>query len=276
MKDEQKDGQILTPLLADEDTTPAASRRMPWFAVIAVLLLAAAALGGLLYLTRQLIDRPAGDTPTLRVEPGNAGIEASPIDPRPAAGSDGPAIAPESTDAASGAAESAVPAATAQPDELAALREQVRGLSERVSALGSRLQEMADLEQRIVTLEQTHAQTRQDQETLTQRVEQQGRRLEAIVVPRPAPARSSRSSGAAGGAPGGRMAAAPQARLPFAVLGVEHWGGVAQVAISRAGGASWLAAGESLDGWQVLAIQGGEVVWRAPSGQTVTQPVGGP
>ncbi|MFZ5533390.1 MAG: hypothetical protein ACOY5H_07680 [Pseudomonadota bacterium] len=273
MKDEQKDEQILTPLLADEDTTPAAQRRMPWFAVIAVLLLAAAALGGLLYLTRQLIDRPAGDTPTLRVEPGNAGIEASPIDPRPAAGSDGPAIVPESTDAASGAAESAVPAATAQPDELAALREQVRGLSERVSALGSRLQELADLEQRIVTLEQTHAQTRQDQEALTQRVEQQGRRLEAIVVPRPAPARSA---GSAGGASGGRIAAVPQARPPFSVLGVEHWGGVAQVAISRAQGATWLVAGESLDGWQVLAIQGREVIWRAPSGQTVTQPVGGP
>ena len=28
------------------------------------------------------------------------------------------------------------------------------------------------------------------------------------------------------------MAAVPQARPPFSVLGVEHWGGVAQVAIS--------------------------------------------
>ena len=53
---------------------------MPWLAVIAMLLLAATALGGLLYLTRQLIDRPAGDTPTLRVEPGEAAIEASPIE----------------------------------------------------------------------------------------------------------------------------------------------------------------------------------------------------
>ncbi|MGK2927663.1 MAG: hypothetical protein ACSLE2_18775 [Lysobacterales bacterium] len=268
--------QAPAPLLADDDAIPAAPRRMPWFAVIAILLLTAIALGGLLYLTRQLIDRPAGDTPTLRVEHQEAAIEASPVDPLFPKGSDGPVIASEKTSADSAAGASAVPAdqATAvTADDLAALREQVRGLSERVSILGNRIQDRGDLEQRIVTLEQTHAQTRQDQEALTQRVEQQGRRLEAIVVPRPAPARSS---GAAGGAPGGRMAAAPQARLPFAVLGVEHWGGVAQVAIARPQGATWLVAGESLDGWQVLAIQGREVVWRGPSGQTVTQPVGGP
>ena len=269
--------QAPAPLLADEDATPAAPRRMPWLAVIAMLLLAAAALGGLLHLTRQLIDRPAGDTPTLRVEPGEAEIEASPIDPLLPDGADHPAIAParEEVSVDSAAAEPAAPAAATPPDDLTALREQVRGLSERVSALGSRFQEMAELEQRIGTLEQTLAQSRQDQEALTQRVEQQGRRLEAIVVPRPASARSSGSPGAATGA-GGRAAAVPQARLPFSVLGVEHWGGVAQVAIARAAGASWLAAGESLDGWQVLAIQGREVIWRAPSGQTVTQPAGGP
>ena len=267
--------QTPTPLLADEDTTPAAPRRMPWVAVIAVLLLAAAALGGLLYLTGQLIDRPAGDTPSLRVEPEEAAIEASPVDPLLPEGSDDPVIAPEKAPAASAAARSDVPVAHAAPlDDLATLREQVRGLSERVSALGSRFQELGDLEHRMVTLEQSLAQSRQDQEALTQRFEQQGRRLEAIVVPRPASARSSGSPGAATGA-GGRAAAVPQARLPFSVLGVEHWGGVAQVAISRAQGSTWLAAGESLDGWQVLAIQGREVVWRAPSGQTVTQPTGG-
>jgi len=269
--------QTPTPLLADEEATPRAPRRMPWFAVIAVLLLAAAALGGLLYLTRQLIDRPAGDTPTLRVEPEEAAIEASQIDPLLPEGADHPALAPArdemSVDLA--AAEPAAPAAATPADELATLREQVRGLSERVSALGSRLQDLGDLEQRIGTLEQTLAQARQDQETLTQRVEQQGRRIDTIVVPRPAPARSSGSPGASAGA-GGRAAAVPQARLPFSVLGVEHWGGVAQVAIARAQGSTWLAAGESLDGWQVLAIQGREVIWRAPSGQTVTQPAGGP
>ena len=265
--------QAPAPLLADEDATPAAPRRMPWLAVIAMLLLAAAALGGLLYLTRQLIDRPAGDTPTLRVEPGEAAIEASPIDPILPEGADHPAIAsaPEEMSADSGAAEPAAP--SAPPDDLGTLREQVRGLSERLNVLGSRIQELSDLEQRIGTLEQTRAQSRQDQEALTQRVEQQGRRLEAIVIPRPAPARPA---GPAGGAPGGRATGAPQVRLPFTVLGVEHWGGVAQVAIARAAGASWLAAGESLDGWQVLAIQGREVVWRAPSGQTVTQPAGSP
>ncbi len=270
--------QAPAPLLADDDAMPAAPRRMPWFAVIAILLLTAIALGGLLYLTRQLIDRPAGDTPTLRVEHQEAAIEASPVDPLFPEGSDGPVIASEKTSADSAAGASAVPAdqATAvTADDLAALREQVRGLSERVSILGNRIQDRGDLEQRIGTLEQTLAQARQDQETLTQRVEQQGRRIDAIVVPRPAPARSSGSPGASAGA-GGRAAAVPQARLPFSVLGVEHWGGVAQVAISRAQGSTWLAAGESLDGWQVLAIQGREVIWRAPSGQTVTQPAGGP
>ena len=69
--------QTPTPLLADEDATPAAPRRLPWFAVIAILLLAAAALGGLLYLTRQLIDRPAGETPSLRVEPEGAAVNRS-------------------------------------------------------------------------------------------------------------------------------------------------------------------------------------------------------
>lgn len=267
--------QTPTPLLADEDTTPAAPRRMPWLAVIAVLLLAAGALGGLVYLTGKLVDRPAGDTPSLRVEPEQAEIEATPVDPLLPEGSDDPVIAPEKTPAASAVATSAVPAVVAAPaDDQAALREQVRGLSERVSALGSRFQELGDLEQRIVTLEQTLAQYRQDQEALTQRVEQQGRRLDAIVVPRPAAARSPGSPGASTGA-GSRAAALPQARPPFSVLGVEHWGGVAQVAISRAQGSTWLAAGESLDGWQVLAIQGREVVWRAPSGQTVAQPMGG-
>ncbi|MGK2926852.1 MAG: hypothetical protein ACSLE2_14650 [Lysobacterales bacterium] len=264
--------QTPTPLLADGDTTPTAPRKMPWVAVSMLLLLAVVALGGLLHLTRQLVDRPAEDTPTLRVEPEEAAIEVSPIDPLFPESFGDPEASMDS--AAAAAVDSPVDLATdVPPDELAALREQVRGLSDRVSVLGNRFQELSDLEQRIGTLEQTLAQSRQDQEALTQRVDQQSRRLEAIVVPRPAPARPA---GSAGGAPGGRATGAPQVRLPFTVLGVEHWGGVAQVAIARAAGASWLAAGESLDGWQVLAIQGREVVWRAPSGQTVTQPAGGP
>ncbi len=163
--------------------------------------------------------------------------------------------------------------AAVSAEELEVLREQVRALSERVSDLGTRFQEQADMEQRIGSLEQLLEKIKQDQEMLAQRVESHGKRLDAIVVP-PRPARSPGPTGSSG-----KPAASPAAstaRPPFTVMGVDFWGGVAQVSISRAAGTTWLSAGESLDGWEVIAIQGREVVWRTPAGQTATQQIGGP
>lgn len=270
---DETDEQTLTPLLGDEDSTAPAPRRLPIIAILALLLLASAALGGLAYLTGKLVNRPAGESPDLVIGPsnilpppaellhpegialdGNGMIEADTAGPDPSG------VAPDPV----------VPA-----DSLAALREQVRALSERVSELGNRFQEQADeradAEQRIKTLEQLLESAKQDQEALAQRVESHNKRLDAIVVPRPA-ARSSGSAGSAGKPP---SPAASTARPPFTVLGVDQWGGVAQISISRAAGPAWLAVGESLEGWQVLAIHGREVIWRAPSGQTVTQQIGG-
>ena len=270
------DEQTLTPLLGDEDSTASAPRRLPIIAILALLLLASAALGGLAYLTGKLVNRPAGESPDLVIGPssippppaellhpegialdGNGTIEADP--------------APIQPDTSGVAPTPAVPA-----DSLDALREQVRALSERVSELGNRFQEQADeradAEQRIKTLEQLLESAKQDQEALAQRVESQAKRLDANVIPRPA---AARSPGSAGSAKPPASPAASTARPPFTVLGVDQWGGVAQISISRAAGPAWLAVGESLEGWQVLAIHGREVIWRAPSGQTVTQQIGG-
>lgn len=266
------DEQTLTPLLSDEDSTAPAPRRLPIIAILALLLLASAALGGLAYLTGKLVNRPAGESPDLVIGPssippppaellhpegialdGNATTEADP--------------APIQPDTSGVALDPAVPA-----DSLDALREQVRGLAERVSELGNRFQERGDLEQRIQSLEQQLAKIGQDQETLAQRVESQAKRLDAIVIPSPA---AARSPGSAGSAKPPASPAASTARPPFTVLGVDQWGGAAQISISRAAGPAWLAVGESLEGWQVLAIHGREVIWRAPSGQTVTQQIGG-
>ena len=270
------DEQTLTPLLSDEDSTAPAPRRLPIIAILALLLLASAALGGLAYLTGKLVNRPAGESPDLVIGPssippppaellhpegialdGNATTEADP--------------APIQPDTSGVALDPAVPA-----DSRDALREQVRALSERVSDLGTRFQEQADAradaEQRIKTLEQLLESAKQDQETLAQRVESHNKRLDAIVIQRPA---AARSPGSAGSAKPPASPAASTARPPFTVLGVDQWGGVAQISISRAAGPAWLAVGESLEGWQVLAIHGREVIWRAPSGQTVTQQIGG-
>lgn len=255
------DEQTPTPLLGDDDdsTAPSPSRLPIIAAIIVALLIASAALGGLAYLTGRLIDRPAEDPPTMQFgsalpPPELLVADSTPnADPAPSqAGKNNAAVSVE---------------------ELEALREQVRALSDRVSDLGTRFQEQADMEQRIGSLEQLLEKIKQDQEILAQRVESHGKRLDAIVVP-PRPARSPGPTGSSG-----KPAASPAAstaRPPFTVMGVDFWGGVAQVSISRAAGTTWLSAGESLDGWEVIAIQGREVVWRTPAGQTATQQVGGP
>lgn len=258
------DEQTLTPLLSDEDSTAPAPRRLPIIAILALLLLASAALGGLAYLTGKLVNRPAGESPDLVIGQSDPPAPAELLHP------EGIALDGNATTEADPAPIQPDPGVSA--DGLAALREQVRALSERVSELGNRFQERGDLEQRIQSLEQQLAKIGQDQETLAQRVESHARRLDAIVVPRPA---AARSPGSAGSAKPPASPAASTARPPFAVLGVDQWGGVAQISISRAAGPAWLAVGESLEGWQVLAIHGREVIWRAPSGQTVTQQIGG-
>jgi len=270
MSDEQtltSDEQTLTPLLGDEDSTAPAPRRLPIIAILALLLLASAALGGLAYLTGKLVNRPTGESPDLVIGPSDPPAPAELLHP------EGIALDGNATNATTEAdPEPIQPDPGFSADGLAALREQVRALSERVGDLGTRFQEQADAEQRIKSLEQLLESAKQDQETLAQRVESHARRLDAIIVPRPA---AARSSGSAAGSAGKPSPAASTARPPFAVLGVDQWGGVAQISISRAAGPAWLAVGESLEGWQVLAIHGREVIWRAPSGQTVTQQIGG-
>lgn len=257
------DEQTPTPLLGDDDdsTAPSPSRLPIIAAIIVALLIASAALGGLAYLTGQLIDRPAEDPPTMQFG------SALPPPELPAAADSAPNADPTPSQAGKNDAAVSV-------EELEALREQVRALSDRVSDLGTRFQEQADMEQRIGSLEQLLEKIKQDQEILAQRVENHGKRLDAIVVP-PRPARSPGPTGSSG-KPAAASLAASTARPPFTVMGVDFWGGVAQVSISRAAGTTWLSAGESLDGWEVIAIQGREVVWRTPAGQTATQQVGGP
>lgn len=267
MSDEQtltSDEQTLTPLLGDEESTAPAPRRLPIIAILALLLLASAALGGLAYLTGKLVNRPTGESPDLVIGLSDPPAPAELLHP------EGIALDGNGTTEADPAPIQPDPGFSA--DGLAALREQVRALSERVGDLGTRFQEQADAEQRIKSLEQLLENAKQDQETLAQRVESQAKRLDAIIVPRQA---AVRSPGSAGSAKPPASPAASTARPPFTVVGVDQWGGVAQISISRAPGPAWLAVGESLEGWQVLAIHGREVIWRAPSGQTVTQQIGG-
>jgi uncharacterized coiled-coil protein SlyX len=69
---------------------------------------------------------------------------------------------------------------------------------------------------------------------------------------------------------------APAARVPFRLVAIDSWDGVAHAVLEVAGRAAFVAVGESHGGWTVRAIESetGAVHWRGPKGQTATQRLG--
>ncbi len=268
-----------TPLLADEDLADRPVRRVPVAAIVGSLLVGLVALGGVAYLARELVNLKAPESGAVQTHPEErAELPVAPVEP---AFPEGEGLEARETAAPDSDHPAAAPAAAKPVSDLEALREQVRGLGDRLNAVSNQVRDLADQrdqqKQRLDTLEQAAAQRQERQEVLSQQVAQQERRIEAIVVPTKGSAGEGTARRVAVGRSAGKQgskAIRPEARPPFTVLGVDQWGGVSQLSISRAQGSAWLAEGESLEGWQVLAIHGREVVWRAPSGQTVTQSLG--
>lgn len=239
------------PLLADEQSVNPAPRRVPPLAILAAIVVAVMALGSMGYLANRMLHR--------HDQPPAPSLDASRVSPSPVAP---PANQEKEREAGESPAQLS--------EHVAALRVQVHEIGARVDKLETQIQEALAVEPRVVSLEQSVEQTKHDQEALAQRIGQQAQR-KARAVPKtktsPSPAEAARPT---------RNPVAALQQPPFPVMGVEHWGGMAQVAILRTPSTTtWLAPGESWAGWQVLAIQGTEVVWRTPTGQTVTQPLEG-